>query len=300
MVNKLIMTIKMRQHATDRTKTEALLTLLRPHYCFLGAVFVLVGMHLSGQATSVPPFRVIVGITVVMLIIAYSFVINDYKDLELDRTAKPYRPLPSGKISVPEVWVLIALLVVSALFLAATLGSIFFVAALGNLVLSTLYSYVLKGTVLLGHISIALLNASIVFWGALLAGQINTTIWLTGFIVIHYVVSSELLYAIEDRPSDVEGGVQTTATILGEKLSLRLFYGLGTMLILVGLAPWVIGYASVFYGIVSLFLCALPLAVMLNWLSSQPTMARIHRSRTVMKTIRYLSVVPILLLNTPG
>lgn len=294
------MTLALEQSVIHKTKPEALLTLLRPHYCLLGSVFVLVGMHLSGQATSAAPTRVVTGIIVVMLIIAYSFVINDYKDLELDRTAKPYRPLPAGHISLAEARALIAVLVLIALALAATLGTICFTIALGNLALSTLYSYVLKQTLLLGHFSIAVLNASIMFWGAFLAGGLNTTIWITGVIVISYVVSSELLYAIEDCPEDMRGGVKTTATILGEWLSLRLFYGLVLTLILIGLAPWVVGYASVVYGIVTIFLCALPLMVMLSWLSSKPTMARIHRSRLVMKTIRYLSIIPILLLNAPG
>ena len=36
---------------------------------------------------------------VVLLTVCFGFVLNDYRDVETDASAKPYRPLPSGAVS---------------------------------------------------------------------------------------------------------------------------------------------------------------------------------------------------------
>ena len=49
-----------------------------------------------------------------------AMISNDYFDLAVDRVNQPQRPLPSGRISVPEVMFLIALFSVAG-FVAAGL-----------------------------------------------------------------------------------------------------------------------------------------------------------------------------------
>jgi len=79
--------------------------------------------------------------TSLMLLQAYAQVTNQIADIDADRVNKPYRPLPSGKISVNEAWQFSGILLVTGLLLAATQGYCFLVLCLAMLFFSLTYSF---------------------------------------------------------------------------------------------------------------------------------------------------------------
>jgi chlorophyll synthase len=55
------------------------------------------------------------------LMTGYTQTLNDYYDREIDAINEPYRPIPSGAISIPQVITQIAVLLVSGILLAFAL-----------------------------------------------------------------------------------------------------------------------------------------------------------------------------------
>src|SRR2546430_10354321 len=59
---------------------------------------VIVGYFVSKPAT-VSPLAIVLGFVTGFAICAFSMVVNDYYDIEVDRVNQPTRPLPSGQVS---------------------------------------------------------------------------------------------------------------------------------------------------------------------------------------------------------
>ncbi|MRR56760.1 MAG: decaprenyl-phosphate phosphoribosyltransferase [Deltaproteobacteria bacterium] len=80
-----------------------------------------------------------------------AYALNDIVDRERDRNhpGKKHRPLPSGDISVQSASVLYAALVSGAVFLAWRISTVFLFIVLAYLLISLLYSLVLKNLPLL-------------------------------------------------------------------------------------------------------------------------------------------------------
>jgi 4-hydroxybenzoate polyprenyltransferase len=86
------------------------------------------------------------------------YLVNDIADIEKDKlhARKKERPLPSGKLSIPAAVVGAVVGTLLGLYLAWWIGWQFFIVAAVFLVLNTLYSFALKGVVLLDVMSISI------------------------------------------------------------------------------------------------------------------------------------------------
>jgi 4-hydroxybenzoate polyprenyltransferase len=93
------------------------------------------------------------------LLSSAGYVFNDLRDLENDRfhPRKNQRPLPAGRLAPVAARVLMAVLIVLGLGAAAVLGPGFGAVALAYLLLSLLYSLLLKRVVLLDVMAIAIM-----------------------------------------------------------------------------------------------------------------------------------------------
>jgi 4-hydroxybenzoate polyprenyltransferase len=86
------------------------------------------------------------------------YLVNDIVDLERDRlhVRKKQRPLPSGRLKIPVAIAASVVITLSALVLAWFVGRGFFIVAVMFLGLNTLYTFALKGVVLLDVLSISI------------------------------------------------------------------------------------------------------------------------------------------------
>ena len=155
-------------------------------------------------------------------IVASTNVLNDVCDRNLDRLKKPYRAIPSGRISVKSARRLAALLGTTSLSVAATLGVRPLAVAGTFLGLSAAYCVRLKNTVLVGNGLVALLSASTCVYGAAATKGSVAQSALAGSAVLPFLFAFEILKCVEDREADARSGLQTVATVWGEERSLSL------------------------------------------------------------------------------
>jgi 4-hydroxybenzoate polyprenyltransferase len=102
--------------------------------------------------------RAAVGFVAFSLLAGVVYLINDLKDIELDRLhpLKRERPLASGRLPVPAAWVACAVLLAAVAALAAWLGTPFALVAVAYLALNLAYDLALRNQVLLDVFFIAL------------------------------------------------------------------------------------------------------------------------------------------------
>jgi len=86
------------------------------------------------------------------------YLVNDIVDLECDKLheRKKLRPLPSGRLKIPVAIAASVVITLLALVLAWFVGRGFFIVAVVFLGLNTLYTFALKGVVLLDVLSISI------------------------------------------------------------------------------------------------------------------------------------------------
>jgi len=259
-------------------------------YTFLGAWLV-------APLQMLYSVRVLTAAACVGCITAFGFVINDCRDIAVDRIGRPERPLPAGHIKLSAAYVLAYGLAAAGLMLGLALGGMSAVIAVGALAFSAWYSYQLKGTVVFGNLCVALLVSSVLVFGAVVAGKTTPAVWIAAVITFTYITTQELLFTLEDEAVDRAGGLTTTATRLGTNGTARLVRALLVVFAVFGLLPWLAGIASNTYAAAFVALSLGPAIFLHRWLRIPLSPARIARAVRWSRLIWITGFVPLSLLK---
>lgn len=167
-------------------------------------------------------------------------IINDVFDKDADSINKPYKALPSGKVTVTAaVYLYITVLLASSIASYSINLTAFSIVILSNILLF-LYSFGLKRIPFLGNIVISFLTGFVFIYGGLIAGDIKAAIIPAVFAFL-INLSREGIKAIEDIPGDTIAGVITFPRKYGINFSKKI---ISTFLILL----WVITFVPGIYG----------------------------------------------------
>jgi geranylgeranylglycerol-phosphate geranylgeranyltransferase len=272
--------------------------LIRPARILTAVSFVAVMAALQADRwRDVWSSKVLLGIGVISLTMAFCYVINDYVDADVDAMCKPCRPLPSGRVSRPAAILLAILLALSALGLSMFLGSIFAVFTLSMQALGLLYSYRLKNTVLIGNVVIAGLVASLSLFGSLLTRGPTHITWLIALLVAPLILEYELVHSAVDRDGDAAAGLTTTATMLGLETTLRVCRIVAVVYTLLVALPWVLGIATAWYLLSAIVCVVAPLIGIMYSINSDSSTENLQRSQILVHLLCLTGLVPVVLLN---
>jgi geranylgeranylglycerol-phosphate geranylgeranyltransferase len=275
----------------------ALVELVRPTKPLAAALFTLLGAYLVVPPAQVVSLPALSAAAVVFLVTAFGLVVNDCYDVAVDRLGKPYRPLPSGRISRRLAAGFAGLLALAALALSASLGWNLALIALGAVALSWAYSYRLKNTLLLGNAAVAVLVAAALLYGALTVGAPGAAVWTVAAVSLPYVIAQEALFNLEDEAEDRAAGLHTTATCLGADGTARLIRAILALFIVCALAPAALGFASAAYVAAALVLLALPAGFFIHVLRTPLSRMAVARASKLSRLVWAGSFVPFALLK---
>jgi 4-hydroxybenzoate polyprenyltransferase len=279
------------------SRARALVELMRIEKPLATAAYALLGAWLGGAGPPAAP-RALLAALVVALVTAFGFVINDCRDLAVDRIGKPHRALPSGRVSLPAAnrfaWALAAAAAAAGLALGPGPAAV----ALAALALSAAYSYRLKGTLLLGNAAIAVLVAAVLVFGAQVAGRVTSAVLLAALITLPYIVAQEALFNLEDIDEDRRAGLATTATRLGPEATVRLVRALLVAFVALALLPVPLGRAAPAYLTAAACCAVAPAALLLGLLRGGAGSAdRVSRAVRWSRLVWVTSFLPLALLR---
>ena len=198
------------------------------------------------------------------LMVGYTQTLNDFYDREIDAINEPYRPIPSGAISVPQVVTQILVLLVAGIGVAYSLdrwaGHEFptiTCIALGGAFLAYIYSappLKLKKNGWLGNYALGASYIALPWWtGHALFGDLN---WTIAILTLFYSLAGLGIAVVNDFKS-VEGDRQ-----LGLQ-SLPVMFGIGAAawicvlmidVFQVGIAGYLIGIHQNLYAAILMLL----------------------------------------------
>lgn len=189
-------------HLSQRQNLTPWLQLLRLPNLFTVPGDVVAGYCLVGLSTnSAWSVRLLLLVAASLCIYAAGLILNDYFDLDLDRTQRPERPLPSGRIAPRTALVAGLLLLAAGPALASLAGPHSFLAALGLAALVLLYDVRAKRSTRLGPTTMGLCRAANLMLGASVAyGRLGAPLLVAAFVEGGYVLLLTTAAARENEP----------------------------------------------------------------------------------------------------
>ncbi|MCX6646843.1 MAG: UbiA family prenyltransferase [bacterium] len=158
------------------------------------------------------------------LLNAASNAINQYYDLKIDAINKPDRPLPSGRMTVPQAMTFAWILYAVSVILGFLVNPYFLIVVLISAAFTWGYSAPpirFKNNGIFANIAMAVPRGYLMIVGGWVAIRpedwANPTPWLIGTIIFLFVVGAASTKDFADVKGDKEGGAFTVVVVYGYK-----------------------------------------------------------------------------------
>ncbi len=222
-------------------KFRALLQLVRIDLVFGAGIFVVLGEILG--LGGLPSMReALLGFLTGFFVSGSANISNDYFDLEVDRVNQPGRPLPSGRVSVAQLWALSILFAATGLAAAALLApSVLALAAVAWLA-AFLYNMRLKEMGLLGNLTVASCVAMTAIMGGAAVGSINGMVLTFAALAFLFDLGEEIAADAMDARGDEIRSSRSIASKKGRGYALRLSAGIFAVFIMATFIPFLMGW----------------------------------------------------------
>jgi len=234
-------------------KACAIIELIRADLVLGAGIFVVAG-ELLGQGRLPPLPEALLGFLTGLFISGSANISNDYFDREVDRINQPGRPLPSGRVSVIELWTLSLLFAAAGLGAAALLGWPVLALATAIWAVAFLYNVLLKEMGLLGNLCVAFCVGMTIIIGGTIVGSINGIVLTFAALAFLFDLGEEIASDAMDVKGDILRSSSSIAKRKGRIYALRLSVGILASFILLTLLPFFMGWLG--YGYLLLILAA--------------------------------------------
>jgi len=232
------------------TKVVTLLEMIKFSHTVFAFPFALMGATLAALASGHPPSGAQIGWICLAMVgartaaMGLNRIIDAHIDAQNPRTAG--RPLPAGKVTLGESWLLVGVAITLLLFAAAMLNPLCLLLAPVALGFFVLYAYCKRFTAL-AHVvlGLCLAAAPVGAWIAL-RGDVGWPVLVLGAAVLFWVAGFDIFYALQDVDFDRSKGLHSIPVRLGVRKAILL--------------------GKLFHGAMVALLLLLPLGLPLGWL----------------------------------
>jgi geranylgeranylglycerol-phosphate geranylgeranyltransferase len=228
---------------------RASISIIRPINCAMIGFAVVIGYFVS-RPDAVAPTTIVLGFVTGFAICAFSMVVNDFYDIEVDRVNQPTRPLPSGQVSKNLAIGMAAAMVAVGFVATALLLDLYalLIVALYTL-LAWLYDFRAKKYGVAGNLIVASsLAIPFIYGGVISGGRVldSLLLFMAGTSLLAGV-GREVVKAMADVPGDQKRGVRSYASVHGLRAAsvLGAFFFLAA--VVTSLLPILVIQVNTFY-----------------------------------------------------
>jgi len=180
-------------------------------------------------------------------------IFNDIYDIEIDKINRPFRPLPSGKLTIKEAYSVIILFVTLSIFASLSIGYFPLVIVLFSHFLLLLYSKYLKRIPLVGNIMVSFLTGLVFVFGGVVVNNFYAALVPAIFAFLINLIR-EIVKDMEDVEGDKLSGINTLPIKYGFQKSKMLVLLITVLLIASTLYPFVSRLYKIEYFVVVMIL----------------------------------------------
>jgi len=233
-----------------KTRVAAYVELVRPHNVLAAALSTVLGYLVASRALGVLPAPpdLAVACSVVALVAAGGYAVNDYFDYRVDVVNKPYRPIPSGRVTLGETLRLSIALGVAGVLLSAYFGALSLLYVALNSLLVYAYSAKIKEAGFLGNLVVSLEGAATIVYGSLVvylrtgAPEVLLASLIPSSIAFTLLLGREIVKTIEDYYADAERNVRSLPRTIGLRASAAVASAILLAVLPLSVLPALSGY----------------------------------------------------------
>ena len=222
----------------------AFLDLSRPPNGVIAFVSVMLGglFAVDGQINRLDDVGLLMAAFSALLLLAAGNSLNDYCDSEIDRTNKPRRPIPSGRIQRREALIAAILLMGAGITLGCLVNRYIAIIVVGVSTSLIGYALWLKRTPMVGNLLVGFLTGLTFIAGGAVFESFRGTLVPATFALL-FTTAREIVKDIEDTEGDFKNNANTIAVISKSVAALIASIFMGTV-ILFSPVPYLLGWYS--------------------------------------------------------
>jgi len=188
-------------------KLTSILKITRPINVIITFISVIIAAAICFP-DKIPALNVLLAAFSAALTAASGNIINDIFDIEIDKINRPLRPLPSGKITSREAYILIAVIILGSFIISFLVSYSAFIVVIVSHLLLFLYSKYLNRIPLLGNITVAFLTGLVFIFGGVVVRNPSVAIIPAVFaFLINFI--REIVKDMQDVEGDKKSSVNT-------------------------------------------------------------------------------------------
>ena len=272
-------------------KAIALISITRPLNLLIGCLSIIVGAVVSGLRGVTTPL--VLACVSGCAIMAAGNVLNDYFDAKIDAINKPFRPVPSGKLSKTEAYRYAIILFTFGLFLSIFISVFSCFVAFFTAAGLYFYSYRLKKTSLWGNFVVSLFSGMAFLYGALVSPK-PWFAFIPATLAFCFHFGREIIKDLEDFEADKAEGAKTFPIKSGKTFALNTARAILVFLIILTFAPFYLNIYGALYLTIVIFGVDLVIVASLLFLREQPSAIRLRCAAFVLKVDMFIALIAIL------
>lgn len=193
------------------------LIIIRPVNCIITFISVLVGAWIGRDILFSPPL-ILAGM-IGFIVCAFGNIVNDLKDIEIDKINNPKRPLASGQADKKIISIIAIFFFVISVLFSISLGILPLLLVVGVLVLLSLYAIYFKRTVW-GNVIVALITGLTFIFGGIIVKNPACIFPFFFSFFIHF--AREIVKDVIDIEGDRTMGVISLPIVMGRERACNL------------------------------------------------------------------------------
>ncbi len=235
--------ISLRSRGSPMKSLYPVLAIGRPLNSAMMGFAVVVGASLAtgGAPWSVGWDRLLAGFSTGFFYTMASMVHNDIVDYRIDSVNAPWRPLPSGMVSMSTAWVLLAAYAALGFASSLYLGPIAAASALAAFLAALAYNRWGKRSGLPGNMLVAFIVSFPIIYGGIVASNLTSSLASFWLVIFLAVVGREIAKGIPDIEGDSIAGVKTIAVTHGPEKAALAASAMYLSAVTASLAPLIAG-----------------------------------------------------------
>ena len=253
-----------------RSKTiKGMIQLFRPELSFAAGVCVFAGQILA--AGKLPPlWKGVLGFISIFALAGTALILNDTFDYEVDKVNAPQRPLPSGTVTRKESLWLTGFTTLIGLATAGILGLKPLIIGVILWIIGFLYNWRFKQAGLPGNLMVSASVALTFIFGAATVNQsINPVVWIFSLMAFFIDLGEEIAGDAMDMEGDQKRNSKSIALVKGKQFALHISIVMWSMVILLSVLPFLLGWKGLSYLIPILLMDLLVVVFSIRLLKSQ-------------------------------
>jgi geranylgeranylglycerol-phosphate geranylgeranyltransferase len=216
---------------------------------FMVAVAVVVGALACGLLYD--PVNTTIALLSAFATATSGYILNDWKDVEIDKINCPERAIPSGRVSKNTALILAVTFMAfgDVIIWFTNLASILIIMV--GSVLIAAYSLWFKKMGFIGNITVAVLTGFCLLVGGASVGHIEMAVW-PALLAFSLNVGREIMKGIDDYEGDKAENAKTLAVLWGRKKASYIGVAFLSITIVISPFPYVLGLYNILYLVLAL------------------------------------------------